>query len=674
MINITPEMVAQAKKDYRTRNIIIQELIPYTKSLASKFEKRLQEDLEQEGVFGIINAIEQFDVSKNAKFTTYAYYKIKDLMSRYLYKENRSLTVDAPENAAPEPVDSAPVYNNSYEDAYKHVEVNIDLENALSKVKGDARIIFEAHHLNDVCLNDIKQKMTPTKSLEFVRQSNIRTMQKIRNAMMVTNQDIVIKYTPTNCQLIGKLSNDVIDVLWHTLSFNPQNYEFTDKFQMGHWDGVKRLFSKQNYKFRTGLLYKVIGILNLYGSNFTIDSQGFEIPFITEKPKNIPLLPMLRDYQKEAVITAVTQKRGGISSPPRTGKTIMAAGIINALKGKLILFLCFKIEIAIQTKQKFENILGQKIGYICDGIVDIQQINVASVQSVLAAYNEKWDFTVFKEDEKPTKRKQDIRDLLTEAEVIICDEYHHYMCKSAEFIFNKARAINYLFGLSATPWRAYEPESILLENNIGPVIFSKSYDEMIQKGYLLPAHIYIYKVPASTENNKLKSYPTIYKEYITDNDFRNNFIARIANKLASENKSCVITVTQKTHARVLQQLIPNSVILWGEHTSEERQKVLKQLEQKEILIVISTLLDEGVDIVTLNAVIIAAGGKSSINAYQRMRCLTPHSSKKFGFVFDFWDTAKFLNKHALERFTWYEQIQGFRKIYRTLDKDGNIKF
>lgn len=668
MKEITAALIREARTNITVRNEIVTQLIPYVKYIAKNYERRYRCDLESEGALGVIAAINEFDASKKVKFTTFAYYKIQDLMGRYLYKENRSLTIDT--TGYPEADLILP--NSQENDAIKAVENTIDVAHALVGLTVKERQSIQAYYIDGVSLDDVKTITGEDHSLEYIRQSNLKTIKKIRKQIMPANTDITLQYNPIYTQIIGNLTPDVINALWEELSYNPQNYEYTDKFQSGVWDGVRRLFSKQTYRFRSGLLKQVISILEQHNVTYTVDAGNLQPPF-TKRPVDVHYIPMLRDYQKEAVYAAIQSKRGGLSLPPRTGKTIIAAGIISTLPNKTVAFLCFKIEIAIQTKEKFEKILGEPIGFIGNGVIDIQRVNVITVQSALAAYNKKWDFTVFKEQEKKVADKESVKDLLANTGLIICDEYHHYVCKSAEFILGKAKKAEYLFGLSATPWRSYGPESILLENSIGPIIYAKGYDEMIERGYLLPAHIYIYKMPEIKESQRLKSYPTIYKEFVTDNNLRNEFIARIARKLSGEGRSCVITVTQKAHARALESLIDNSVILWGDHDSETRQDVLGKLERKEILVCISTLLDEGVDLQSLDAVIIAAGGKSSINAYQRMRCLTPHSNKKFGLVFDFWDSAKYLKDHSTERFTWYEQVKHFQKVYRTVAENGAIQ-
>ncbi len=60
-------------------------------------DKHLQEDLEQEGFLGILDAQERFDASKRVKFSTYAFFWVKKRILAYLGKEFELQTSDLQE-------------------------------------------------------------------------------------------------------------------------------------------------------------------------------------------------------------------------------------------------------------------------------------------------------------------------------------------------------------------------------------------------------------------------------------------------------------------------------------------------------------------------------------------------------------------------------------------------
>ena len=68
-------------RDITVRNVIIEKNIPLVKFVVSKMHNSLFaefefDDLVGYGMFGLIKAVENFDVSKNTKFSTFAYQKI----------------------------------------------------------------------------------------------------------------------------------------------------------------------------------------------------------------------------------------------------------------------------------------------------------------------------------------------------------------------------------------------------------------------------------------------------------------------------------------------------------------------------------------------------------------------------------------------------------------------
>jgi superfamily II DNA or RNA helicase len=105
--------------------------------------------------------------------------------------------------------------------------------------------------------------------------------------------------------------------------------------------------------------------------------------------------------------------------------------------------------------------------------------------------------------------------------------------------------------------------------------------------------------------------------------------------------------------------------MFGEHTQEERRKAIVQLEIGEIDAIIgSKILDVGVDVPSIDLVILAGGGKAEVELRQRIgRGLR---AKKVGgnvcFVADFTDDwNKHTYSHAFTRRQIVESIDGFKQ-------------
>jgi RNA polymerase sigma factor (sigma-70 family) len=71
---------------------IVREYLPLVRSIAAKYNKLgvPHEDLEQEGMIGLLEAAEKYDENKGAKFSTYATYWIKKYILEAVKKEKKS--------------------------------------------------------------------------------------------------------------------------------------------------------------------------------------------------------------------------------------------------------------------------------------------------------------------------------------------------------------------------------------------------------------------------------------------------------------------------------------------------------------------------------------------------------------------------------------------------------
>lgn len=73
------------EQNEKDRNILIAHYFPYVQNISKKLSKKMKgkvqaEDLASHGVDGLIKALENFDVNREAKFETYAYTRIRGAM------------------------------------------------------------------------------------------------------------------------------------------------------------------------------------------------------------------------------------------------------------------------------------------------------------------------------------------------------------------------------------------------------------------------------------------------------------------------------------------------------------------------------------------------------------------------------------------------------------------
>ena len=466
----------------------------------------------------------------------------------------------------------------------------------------------------------------------------------------------------------------MVDVWTHLdafLSYEIHNAFFikatsTKSFIRDQWDGREHLF-KKNGTFLTGLLPEVIDTLAQYNIPYeTIDHR----PTYTSTTPPLEFAPHLdiREYQDDAVNECVSAKRGVIWARPRSGKTVMEVILVQRLNLFPVLSICQSIDVAKQTLRNFQEFLPDAdVGIIGDGTCDIKPITIVTIQSLSSAYNIKEKIPKNELERTPSQQqKLDIQKLVEEAKMVWVDECHHAVSSTHKYILqNKIYSAEYILGCSGTPFRE-DNTNLLLTALIGPIIYEINYSKLIDETFLVRPTIHIVKLPKRPEIVDGSAYSTIYKQAITENEERNGIIARIVMDLVNRKKTCMILVNKVTHGKLLAKMIPSAEFSYSK--TKDREQLWIRLRERTLPCLITTLGDEGVDIPSLDATIVAAGGKSAIKVFQRMRCMTPYPGKTHAIVVDFNDPYKYLSSHSKKREKLYKSEPSFVLNYKKVAK------
>ncbi|KKK66942.1 hypothetical protein LCGC14_2959020, partial [marine sediment metagenome] len=218
------------------------------------------------------------------------------------------------------------------------------------------------------------------------------------------------------------------------------------------------------------------------------------------------------------------------------------------------------------------------------------------------------------------------------------------------------------FGMSATPSRE-DNADLLIEGAVGKKIVDITATQLIKNNFLVEPVIYLLDIP---KMDGLKdNYQSVYKNYIVENDIRNNKIVSAANKLAASGRKVLILIKNIRHGEILlEKFGTDSVIRFvrGELKSEERNEIKESFIRDDFQILIaSSVYDMGIDIPMLDSLILACGGKSVGKLFQRVgRVIRPYPGKKNAIVVDFIDNAKYLLSHTAARIDIYRTEAGFK--------------
>ena len=461
-------------------------------------------------------------------------------------------------------------------------------------------------------------------------------------------------------KIVGFIPEEVSIELDKVLSYKVDGAQYIQKVKDGKWDGFVRLYYKnQGQSFFTGLL----AIVRERLKKFKIE---YEILDRREKPEiNYPELAFVpnskyeeRDYQDFTIKRSLQFTRGVESICTGGGKTLIVTKLISEIKTYPFIFYVLTKDLMEQAHSVMTEFLNQPIGMIGDGKCDIKKITVCTIQTAIMALNDgntkfkisdysfddedKWDEKGIEDAEKSAK----IRKLIQIARGIFMDECHHISSRTAKEVFLASPNAYWRFGGSATPNRE-SGDDIMIQALLGSKIVDISASYLIKRGWLVKPYVFFEPIE---DNTNLHSYHKIYKTCVVNNDKLNTHVADTAKHLVSRGLSVLILVKQYEHGDYLKSILPGSEFITGKVTSKKRTEMLEDLRQKKIMILIATsLADEGLDIPSLDAVLIPSCGKSSTRLFQRIgRSLRKdkEGKKDRSIVVIYDHDAKYLSKHT----------------------------
>ena len=464
----------------------------------------------------------------------------------------------------------------------------------------------------------------------------------------------------TNCLFKGSVPDPIFDRIIKETSYMHQGHMYMKNSYKwyGGWDGTIKLF--KNKKFPIGLLPRVLRILKdsgikveindfrqniKYGKSLTIDNKCFFKP---------------RKYQIDALKACVKNKSGVVKIATGGGKTGTIAMLVGHYNIKTVIYV-IGVELLYQMKETIETLYPDlEVGIIGDGVCDIKKINIATIWSAAAAFNKKIDIldsdVTYDKKANSDIDKHRVRKMVEESQLFILDECQYAAANTVQFLHKISKKAKHRFLFSASPWRD-SGDDILIEAVGGEKIFDLKASKLIEDGFLVKPHIYFVNVPS--QRGVGKTYQEVYKNYIVENEDRNQLIKKAVDKLIAKNKKILILVVRVNHGKKILNLLKDSYkveFLDGKKTSSQRLEAIKGMRRGDIdVLVASKIFDQGIDIPELDALILAGSGKSTGRALQRIgRVIRKADGKDKAIVVEFMDNAKYLKSHSETRKSVYE--------------------
>jgi superfamily II DNA or RNA helicase len=459
---------------------------------------------------------------------------------------------------------------------------------------------------------------------------------------------------------------DVLKKLDRLLSYKEPGIEFSPQFQRFGWNGVNHLLNKKG-KFPIGLLDMTQKFLTENQITFEVvdrrpvveNAEPMDISKRLIELKKVP-----RYYQINAVKAALNHRQGIIKSCTGSGKTLISAIIVAALNKPTNIFVV-GLDLLQQFHDLFSEIFQEEIGYVGNGVCEIRRINIVSLWTAAKSLSPKKKIKVSDDDDEKEKFNESdagkIQTMIKSAKVIVFDECHGASTDSFKKIYSSINP-EYIYGMSGTPHKLEETD-LLIKALLGDIIVDIPASELIDKGFLIKPVIKFFEVPK--EYVESRTYLGIYKEYIVENTTRNRMIVTSTKKLVENGFQTLVLFRQITHGKKLLEMLRKEGVevemLSGKDKLERREEIKARLLSGELRCVISSsIYDTGVDISSLNALVLASPNKSLVRALQRIgRVIRIHPGKTEVRVVDFWDNTLFLKNHSKRRYHIYCQEKGF---------------
>ena len=409
----------------------------------------------------------------------------------------------------------------------------------------------------------------------------------------------------------------------------------------GGWDGTVRLANRRkdgSISFPSGLMTTVITFLSERDLHFTV--SRLYSPKIVSKILKLNATT-LRPYQNEAVKFSLNHRRGIIKLPTAAGKTNVGVSIIRSVKRKAIMYT-HKKDMLYQMRDVVKKEIGNYVGIVGDGRYEMDHpITIGSIKTIF-------------------RNMKRFKPLLESKQVLIADEVHHASSTSWYKVLQKTPA-HYRIGLTATP--LLDSRKILLEATTGPIIYTKSAQELIDQGYISEPIIVMLKVRKDFVPPRY-DFQKAYSRGIVYNAYRNERIIKVLNYLKKHAKHllpAVVMIKNLDHMKEISRLLDDKFTfhaLRGSDTSSRRSKVYKEIDKRKVeVVVVSTIFDEAIDVSNVRTLIKASAGKSDVRTIQNLgRGMRLAKGKDKVLLIDFFDeTHYYLEKHSRKRRTTYRK-------------------
>lgn len=424
------------------------------------------------------------------------------------------------------------------------------------------------------------------------------------------------------------------------------------------YDGLVRLYNKDR-QFGHGLLQFLIDGLARIKMTCLVNDFIF-----TKHP--LPLSTTLHLHQGEAVKIAYLKRFGIIKVPTRGGKTYIAAELIRQIQGDIKNPLGFFIvdnktlfTQSVKEISSFLKIPESDIGVIKQGKINLKEINVVMIQTLQVALSTR---------NKDLKKKRELLKFMSSLEWMIVDEIHEFSSSKRLSIIKKAKNLQFLISLSATPFRQNAfIDNFKLKSYVGDIIYEISEKILVERKILSENGVCVlyYK------HEKVKMVQVDVDEYdfyldtlIHNNKQRDEVLVLLLEILERLGIKVLVFFSNIAHGKRIESITGHKFI-YGNTKEQERESVkVDYLKRKGGTLLTSNIFKKGITLPSVEVMINVDAGLEETNVIQkRGRVLGTSEGKTKALIIDFIDVFKNnINEHSLNRLDLYEELVGVENM------------
>ncbi len=449
------------------------------------------------------------------------------------------------------------------------------------------------------------------------------------------------------------------DIINEYFSVEHPNAQYIDT-SLGFFDGKIRKYNRRHQRLSRAFLKDLTDLCDDKGLPIIVkderDKPKYKIP---EKSAVVPdLLPgiTLEDYQIQSISAAIDHEVGLIQATTGAGKTEIMAGITKIMNRPTAI-LCDMKTVVDQIRERLELRQLGKVGVFYAGErPNGQKIIVGSFQSlVVPSQPRKKEKDTAESWQRKCKafrtRRSNARKLqkmVKACDLLLVDECDTATSKQWRKLFTYWFNGRRKYGFSGTCFDPDKPiANLCLKENLGSIIADIGRKKVESTNRIIPIKYTALGFGDPKDIKSKAAFDIATKELMIENKQFHKAVKLLADRAIKDDPEhgVLVMVDSKPLGYALEELIPNSRFICGDHNMTYRKQAASDYEERKINVLIGgKIVKRGLDLKGgCGTLILATGGKLGADFKQRIGRAVRKNRHGFAQVYDFF----FLNNHYL---------------------------